>query len=183
MRIPISFAVQSWKNFFEKRLSLFSSASKNYPLSLIGVHYSTKKHAEMVDLFNYRTQTMHKESLHHLLKRKHLLKKFHPLDLMLLSSLAKEEQNRHNIQLSSRTQKIFSESSELNSLNCVNTQYYSDRHHREMIIMTIPNSDHQVCLSVRELVNDRDLINKIRQCEFKNQSLNDSLEDIHLVTC
>ena len=142
-----------WINKFNHRI-LF------YPLQLVGVDFKKKSQEEMIQLTLAEKGKRFKISLQDIFKNNHYLMNLHPLDVAMLLMLFKEKGSNHP--KLNNGYKFLSRMLNLTSFNHIESQFSAKYSRQEMLVITVPDTDSRVCLSVRQFINNQMLYSQIR---------------------
>jgi hypothetical protein len=101
--------------------------------------------------------------LQEVLERRDILQQMHPLDLTLIR-LAAEQELRHNgdhDEIALWRSGLLGHAS-LEHFAGIEQQFTSPRSYIEMLVVMEPGTDRQICLSVRDLIANRELLFKLK---------------------
>jgi hypothetical protein len=141
---------------FKRCLAVMQPARvASYYLSSVSI--SVSHFHDNVELFSLRKHYPIKLPLAAAVRRPELLQQMSGLDVSILQTLAREEDLRYGT-----THNDFPNAISLSAFCCIEDDFFSTRHQKHMLVIEIPGSDHQQCLSLREFVNDESLLRAVR---------------------
>lgn len=126
-------------------------------LSQIRYHKNTGREVAYFDIHNLKTTR--KIPLCKILKKTELMKSIDPIERHILEVLHHEEKQHNLIQTNVDFNALLGR---FLDYPVVETYFYSDVQKRHMLVIKFNDSDHETCLSIRELANMPDHINILR---------------------
>lgn len=133
-----------------------------YDISLERVIYDTQKGEEVAHFAIKNFQTLRKLPVRKALKNRQLTAKLSPLELTLLAVIAEEEKLHNRLSMSENLNTVLER---FLAYPLVESYFFSAAQKRHMLVIHFEDSDHETCLSVRELADMPDYINALRKSE------------------
>ncbi|PIQ43561.1 MAG: hypothetical protein COV52_07815 [Gammaproteobacteria bacterium CG11_big_fil_rev_8_21_14_0_20_46_22] len=142
-----------------------------YDISLERVIYDTQKSEEVAHFVIKNFRTLRKLPVRKALKDRQLAAKLSPLELTLLTIIAEEERLHHGLSLSANVNTVLER---FLAYPLVESYFFSAAQKRHMLVIHFEDSDHETCLSVRELADMPDYIEALRKSEEAYHAANTS---------
>lgn len=147
------------KTFLHQYICVSYYSSSRALLEAAGVQYSKELDQDIIEFKAKGKKHVFHAKLSTVLKKEKLLKKLHPFEVALMQLLFHEHKLRHMLE-EFRVKMTFPL---IENFRLINRQFYSIKNKQEMLIISLPNSQQQLCLSARELLNQTHLVREI--CE------------------
>src|SRR3989338_1084311 len=137
-----------------------------HPLKLSGFCYCHQCHKNVLRLRLVKNKTIIKISFKEVLQQPLFLTYLCSFDLILILLLAKEAKLITSV---SATYRQLRKGVILKTPACINSHFYSEHTRHEMLVVTVPDTNMQLCLSVKELVNNKKLLKSLRTANASNE--------------
>lgn len=129
-----------------------------YDLNLKCIYFDEDKRCDIAVFSVENFKSEFSFPLQKIFEEDNLVANLHPLEITILEVLSAEEQ-----QLNQGRNFDFDRLMEsFEAFECVDSYFFSEHSGRNMIVLNLEDGEHELCMSVRELANNPEYINYLR---------------------